>query len=122
MTAPNLLQPAERTWLRRGYIFIAIFLLTRLAYLSAGKIELSEDEAYQWLWSKHLALSYFSKPPFIAYAQFLGTSLFGDTELGVRFFAPVIGAIICLAMLRFVGRVVNPRAAFWLLVVIQCTP
>ena len=26
----------------------------------------SEDEAYQWLWSKHLALSYYSKPPMIA--------------------------------------------------------
>lgn len=49
---------------------------------------MSEDEAYQWLWSKRLALSYFSKPPLIAYLQFIGTSLWGDTEFGVRFFVP----------------------------------
>ncbi len=83
----------DQHWLRLGYLWIAALLLARLAYLGSGTIELSEDEAYQWLWSKHLALSYYSKPPLIAYAQFLGTSLWGDTAFGVRFFSPVIGAL-----------------------------
>lgn len=59
-------------WLRLGYLVIVVLLLARLGYLASGKIELSEDEAYQWTWSKHLALSYYSKPPLIAYTQFLG--------------------------------------------------
>ena len=71
------------------------------AYIGSGKIELSEDEAYQWLWSKHPALSYYSKPPLIAYTQFLGTHLWGDTEFGVRFFSPVIAAVLSLLVLRF---------------------
>ena len=84
----------DQHWLRLGYIWIAACLLGRLAYIASGTIQLGEDEAYQWLWSKHLALSYYSKPPLIAYTQWLGTFLWGDTAFGVRFFAPVIGAAL----------------------------
>src|ERR1039457_7563270 len=56
---------------------------------------------YQWLWSKHLALSYYSKPPIIAYLQFLGTHIWGDTEFGVRFFFPVIGALLLVLLFLF---------------------
>ena len=48
----------DQHWLRFGYVLVWLLLLVRLAYLAAGRIELSEDEAYQWLWSKHPALSY----------------------------------------------------------------
>jgi membrane-associated phospholipid phosphatase len=37
-------------WLRLGYLLIGVLLLARLGYLASGIIELSEDEAYQWLW------------------------------------------------------------------------
>ncbi len=112
----------DQHWLRLGYIWIAVLLLIRLAYIASGTIELSRDEAYQWLWSKHLALSYYSKPPLIAYTQFLGTSLFGDTAFGVRFFAPTIAAILSLIVLRFFAREVNARAGFFLLLIITATP
>jgi 4-amino-4-deoxy-L-arabinose transferase-like glycosyltransferase len=101
----------DAQWLRFGYLLIAVLLLFRLAYLAAGKIDLSEDEAYQWTWSKHLALSYYSKPPLIALTQFAGTILWGDTAFGVRFFSPLIAALISLVMLRFVARVANARVA-----------
>src|SRR5882757_3440344 len=93
-------------WLRWGCIFVGIFFISRLVYIASGRIELSEDEAYQWLWSKHLALSYYSKPPLIAYLQWLGTHLFGDNEWGVRFFSPVCAAIGSLVALRFFARYV----------------
>jgi 4-amino-4-deoxy-L-arabinose transferase-like glycosyltransferase/membrane-associated phospholipid phosphatase len=118
--------PAQPTpdfhWLRLGCIVIAVVLLGRLVLLALGDLELSEDEAYQWLWSKHLALSYFSKPPLIAYVQWLGTTLFGDSEFGVRFFSPVCAAIGSCVMLLFFARHVNARAGFWLVVAINVTP
>src|SRR5205085_2094183 len=80
-------------WKKLGWILIGLTLALRLVYLAAGKIELSEDEAYQWLWSKHLALSYYSKPPLIAYTQFLGTSIWGNSAFGVRFFSPLLAAM-----------------------------
>lgn len=109
-------------YLRLGYVLIGVLLLGRLAYLASGKIELSEDEAYQWLWSKHPALSYYSKPPLIAYTQWLGTHLWGDTEFGVRFFSPVIAATLSLMLLRFLAREVNVRVGLWMVLAATATP
>jgi membrane-associated phospholipid phosphatase len=112
----------DQHWLRLGYVLIGLLLVGRLAYIASDTIQLSEDEAYQWVWSKNLALSYYSKPPMIAYTQFLGTSLWGDREFGVRFFSPIIAAIMSLLVLRFFGREVNARAGFFLLLITCATP
>jgi membrane-associated phospholipid phosphatase len=112
----------EQHWLNLGYTIILFTLFLNLVYLASGLIELSEDEAYQWLWSKHLALSYYSKPPMIAYLQFAGTHLFGDTEFGVRFFSPVISAVVGFLLLRFFAREVSARAGVLLLLILQATP
>jgi hypothetical protein len=107
-------------WLRLGYGTIAAMLLARLLYQASGLIELSEDEAYQWLWSKHLALSYYSKPPMIAWLQWLGTHVWGDTELGVRFCSPIIAAIISLLVLRFLTREADARTGFFGVLILNC--
>jgi 4-amino-4-deoxy-L-arabinose transferase-like glycosyltransferase/membrane-associated phospholipid phosphatase len=112
----------ETQFLRLGHLLIAVVLLARLGYIASGTIQLGEDEAYQWLWSKNLALSYWSKPPLIAYVQWLGTHLWGDTEFGVRFFSPVIGAVVSWMMLRFLARVANARLAFLFLLMVTVTP
>jgi len=109
-------------WLRLGYILIFVMLAARWIYIASGIIQLGQDEAYQWVWSKHLALSYCSKPPGIALIQFAGTSLFGDTEFGVRFFSPLFAAILSVMVLRFFAREINARADFWLLLIVTATP
>jgi 4-amino-4-deoxy-L-arabinose transferase-like glycosyltransferase len=113
---------SDAQWLRLGYILIAILLLVRLAYIAKSGIELSEDEAYQWLWSKHPALSYYSKPPMIAYTQWLGTHLWGDNEFGIRFFSPVIAALMSVLVLRLMAREAGARVAFMLFLVLSVTP
>lgn len=119
----NLQPPTSNTeWLRLGYAVIFLALIGRWIYIGCGPIGLSEDEAYQWLWSKHLALSYYSKPPGIALIQWAGTSLFGDTNFGVRFFAPVFAAILSALVLRFMAREIGARAAFCLLLITFATP
>jgi membrane-associated phospholipid phosphatase len=117
---PHVSQDAH--WMRLGYVVIGCLLLARLAYIASSTIQLSEDEAYQWLWSKRLAISYYSKPPMIAYTQFLGTSLWGDSAFGIRFFSPVITAVLGFLTLRFFGREVNARAGFFLLLIVTATP
>ncbi|PYJ03497.1 MAG: hypothetical protein DME25_12085 [Verrucomicrobia bacterium] len=116
-------QPAaaieDLQWLRFGYLLIGVLLLARLAYVASGRIELSEDEAYQWLWSKHLALSYYSKPPMIALLQFLGTTLGGDTEFGVRLFSPLISTLLGVLVLRFFTRKLNGRLACCVLLILN---
>jgi len=113
---------ANLQWLRLGYLLIAALFIARLFYINSGKIELSEDEAYQWLWSKHLALSYYSKPPMIAFAQFVGTSIWGDREIGVRFLSPVISALLSLVLLRFMAREAGAAAGFWTVAICSAAP
>jgi len=114
--------PVELHWQRLAYGLVALMLITRLAYLAGGTIELSEDEAYQWIWSKHLALSYYSKPPMIALAQRLGTTLCGDTVLGVRLLSPLLGAGLMLIIFQFMRKVTGTQTAFLLLLVFLATP
>ena len=131
---PNLLCPesiskleiedrkSETDWLHLGYVLIFLALVGRWIYLASGIINLSQDEAYQWLWSKHLALSYYSKPPGIALLQWFGTSLWGDTEFGVRFCSPLLAAILSVLVLRFMAREVGAKAAFLLLLITFAVP
>ncbi len=127
-SAPDESQIANRKsqinehWLRLGYCIIAILFIVRLTYLAAGRIELSEDEAYQWLWSKHLALSYYSKPPGIALAQWVGTHIWGDTEFGVRFLSPCIAALLGVLLLRFAVREADAKTGVLLLLAVAATP
>ncbi len=120
--APVPQTSVDAHWLRLGFLLIVVLLAARWCYIASDTIQLSEDEAYQWVWSKHLALSYYSKPPLIAYTQFLGTSLWGDREFGVRFFAPLITALLSALMLRFFAREVNARAGVFLLLIMTATP
>jgi 4-amino-4-deoxy-L-arabinose transferase-like glycosyltransferase/membrane-associated phospholipid phosphatase len=112
----------DQHWLRLGYALIFVTLVAHWIYLASGTIDLVKDEAYQWLWSKHLALSYYSKPPGIALIQFISTSIFGDTEFGVRFFSPLLAAILGVMLLRFLAREAGGRVAFWLLLIVAATP
>ena len=112
----------DQHWLRVGCLWLGTLLLARLAYIASGTIELSEDESYQWLWSKHPALSYYSNPPMIAYTQLLGTSIWGDTALGVRFLSPILATVLGLALLRFFAREANARAGFFLLLIVTAAP
>lgn len=120
--SPFAIRHSSFQWLHLGYAFIIALLIARWIYIGSSVIQLSEDEAYQWTWSKHLALSYYSKPLGIAVIQFLGTHLFGDTAFGVRFFSPLFAAILSFIVFRFFAREINARAAFWLLLAVSAVP
>lgn len=109
-------------WTRVGGVLLVALLAFRWLYLGLGVLELSEDEAYQWLWSKHLDWSYYSKPPGIAVAQWIGTHIAGDTELGVRFLSPFLASAIGFLLLRFLTRWTSGRTAFFFLLVVLATP
>src|ERR1700742_5354698 len=114
------LRPVEPLYLahalvreQRGYL-ISIAVLIFLRFVAGAVLPLSADEAYYWLWSKHLAAGYFDHPPAIAWLIGAGTALFGDTPWGVR----VAGVVLSLPASWFVWRaaagvlVDEDRAAF----------
>jgi 4-amino-4-deoxy-L-arabinose transferase-like glycosyltransferase len=67
---------------RRALLGIAALMGVRAVV--AAHAPLAFDEAYYWLWSKSLAAGYLDHPPVIAYVIRLGTTILGDTPLGVR--------------------------------------
>ncbi len=71
--------------LKKLFIFSQILILLFLKIIIIMNTELTEDEAYYFLWSKKLSLSYFDHPPMVAYFIKVGTKIMGENELGVRF-------------------------------------
>src|SRR6202161_4691533 len=76
------MSPSE-TRLRRNTA-LTIVALVALRLVAAASTPLTFDEAYYWMWSKHLAGGYYDHPPGVALGIRLGTMIAGDTELGVR--------------------------------------
>ncbi len=95
----------------------------RYLFVASGQLNLVQDEAQYWDWSRRLQLSYYSKGPFIAWIIKATTSVFGDTELGVRFGA-ILGSLA--AQLLFYGGVGllmrKPRLALITLFIVNTIP
>ena len=95
----------------------AAVILVFLRFVLAATADLAEDEAYYWLWSKHLAAGYYDHPPMVAYWIRAGTSIFGQTEFGVRF-AGLLSAIAGSYLLyRASLSLFRDRTAAWLCVI-----
>ncbi|MGE5500528.1 MAG: ArnT family glycosyltransferase, partial [Ignavibacteriales bacterium] len=97
-----------RAW-RIAVIIVAALTMVRLVVLFATPLELYPDEAQYWLWSRHLAFGYFSKPPMIAWLIWLTTSVGGDTEPFVRLAAPILHAGAALALYGVGARLYGAR-------------
>jgi hypothetical protein len=63
---------------------LTLLVLLTVRAVMAGLLPLTADEAYYWLWSKHLDFGYLDHPPAIAWLIRAGTALLGDTAFGVR--------------------------------------
>ncbi len=80
--------PTGSIW---GFLFL-VFIF-RLVYIYIVPLELVPDEAYYWDWSRHLDIGYYSKPPMVAWLNYISTNIFGINEFGVRFFAALFGTL-----------------------------
>jgi 4-amino-4-deoxy-L-arabinose transferase-like glycosyltransferase len=84
-----------------------IAALTALRVIYASVIDLRTDEAYYWTWSKENVLSFLDHPPVIAWFIRFGTSIFGDTNFGVRFAGLLAMLVTQLLLADIVRRVTH---------------
>jgi undecaprenyl-diphosphatase len=68
-------------------------LLTAWRIYLAATLGLHQDEAYYWLWTKHLALGYFDHPPMVGYFIWL-TTILSSSEFFVRLSAILVSIIL----------------------------
>src|SRR5438132_3907701 len=98
---------------------LAILGLVALRLIAAAFTPITFDEAYYWMWSKHLAGGYYDHPPMVAVVIRLGTLIAGDTEFGVRLVSillalPMSWAIYQAAAILFGSRRVAASSAILL--------
>src|SRR6202048_3028939 len=109
--------PNDLRLVRKTAMTISALVALRLA--AAAWTPLTFDEAYYWMWSKHLAGGYYDHPPMVAYVIRLGTLMAGDTEFGVRLVSillalPMSWAVYRTAAILFGGQRVAATATILL--------
>ena len=77
---------------RSAIVAAAIVALVVVRLVCAAVIPLSFEECTYWVYSQHIGAGYFDQPPIEPILIRLGTTLFGNTEFGVR----VIGVLLAL--------------------------
>src|SRR5437868_5289786 len=92
------MNPNESRLVRNTALTILALVALRLA--AAAWTPLTFDEAYYWMWSRHLAGGYYDHPPMVAIVIRLGTLIAGDTELGVRLVSILLALPMSWAVYR----------------------
>ena len=98
---------------------LTVVALVALRLVGAAWTPLTFDEAYYWMWSKHLAFGYYDHPPLVSLIIRLGTMIAGDTEFGVRLVSillalPMRYAVYRTAAILFGGQRVAATATILL--------
>lgn len=110
----------EATSERRAWVGAAaiIVVLTAYRFWASAHVGLAADEAYYWLWSRRPATGYLDHPPMVAWWIWASTTIFGDTELGVRALSVISAALTSVAIFATARNLgLNPtvasRGAVW---------
>ena len=100
---------------------IAVLAIVLIRGIVLAATPLSFDEAYYWLWSKHLAAGYLDHPPLIAFLIRAGTTIFGDTSTGVRFVPWLLSGVASWAVWRAAAdHDEKPKAGIAAALDVQC--
>ncbi|MBY0430213.1 MAG: glycosyltransferase family 39 protein [Rhodospirillales bacterium] len=102
-----------RRWPWPLFALLAALTLWRLAVLADHAPNLSFDEAQYWLWSRHPAFGYFSKPPMVAWLIAAATALCGEGEACVKAASPLIWAVAALFVHAAGAALYGRRTGLW---------
>ena len=94
-------------------ILLIIIFATLFKMLYAAPLYLLDDEAYYWVWSRNLSLSYFDHPPMIAILIRLSTTFFGDSFLGIRALGAIATGISIWFGLDLTYRIYQDKRVLW---------
>lgn len=79
---------------------VVVLALVALRLVAAALTPLAFDEAYYWIWSRHLAGGYYDHPPMVALVIRAGTLIAGDNAFGVRLAAILLALPMTWAVYR----------------------
>ncbi len=115
-------QTSASTWLLAAAGVLLAFLAVRLVALHFNAVDLIQDEAQYWSWSRALAFGYYSKPPLIAWLIWLSTAGCGLSEFCVRLPSPIIHFLTGMIVFAIGARLYDGRVGFWSALVYTTMP
>src|SRR5271166_6117193 len=111
--APPIRLPLLRSYTAAMLAAVLVITGLRLLWLALQPGDLYPDEAQYWVWSRHLALGYYSKPPLVAWLIALTTAIFGEGEFVIRLSAPLLHAGTAIFVYGIGARLYDHRVGFW---------
>jgi 4-amino-4-deoxy-L-arabinose transferase-like glycosyltransferase len=87
-------------WRGSRGVVLTVLALVAVRLVAAAITPITFDEAYYWMWSKHLAGGYYDHPPMVAVVIRLGTMLVGDSAFGVRLVSVLLALPMSWAVYR----------------------
>ena len=97
----------------KRYFFCAIAVALSLKVVVASQLQLFGDEAFYWWEAQHPAAAYSDLPFATSALVSLGTSILGDSFLGVRLFFLLLGGLLPVAVFLLAHPIVGKRDACW---------
>jgi hypothetical protein len=76
---------------RIGLLAAVVSVAAILRFWRLGYVALIGDESYYWLWSEHLAPSFFDNPAGVAIVVRTSTLIVGRSEIGIRWLNALLG-------------------------------
>ncbi len=107
-------------WKLTAIAVLAYVAILRVVY--QGSIDLLPQEAYYWTYAQHPALGYLDHPPIVAWLIGIGTSVFGDSEFGVRIAATLSWLVTAYFVSRLTFSLYGRTAAFIALLLLSILP
>jgi len=107
---------------RLAFAMIVGVLAIRCLLVIISPLELYADEAQYWRWGQSIEWGYYSKPPMIAWMIHVSTSLFGDSEWAIRFFAPIFHAIAAVFLFLLCRRMFGSLAGLFTVITYLLMP
>ena len=118
---PNTKTPsASINWRVMALAVTAFVCILRLLYL--GTAQLLPDEAYYWNYTQFLDTGYLDHPPLLAWVIYIGTSIFGNNEFGVRIGPFIAGLASLVYMFKLSALLFDKTSAYISLLLLSIYP
>lgn len=105
----TVVQFITKNYFKTFVLASALLAIARILWVVFYEVDLFTEEAQYWLWTQNLDLSYYSKPPLVAYANYISAYLFGNNELSVRINAIISGFLLALVVFKFAEELFDSK-------------
>ncbi len=105
---------------KQALAFALIIIIGRLIIIPFSGV--MPQDAYYYMYSRHMSLSYFDHPAGVAVLLKVGTTLLGDTAAAIKFCAFITTLITLIVVYRLALFIISKQQALIFICVFACTP